>query len=206
MAHAVSRPTIFTPDKEKLHLFKWVNERGMSVEWAHGFLKQKDKYAPKLLKEKIKETFLKEALFFLNFHQNILQFPYVLRWGIRGSAGITRNYSVKSTYFIPLQLSLILQLQIFEHQVLIPFTEIGVSSWNIDFEEFTQVFPFWSIGTRISLSLFKRSLQYTFPNEYGIGDVGLIFELRNNISPPDYPDEEKGYFLRTFHAGVYFKF
>ena len=191
--------------KSSLVLFQWLNEPQFSSELAYIFLKQPKQYAPSLLAEKINQDFLKTTLF-LNFHQNIMQFPYMLKWGIRASTGLTRNEDNESIYFFPLSLSIILSLQIFKDQFITPFFEIGYSAWNIDFSELSEAFPFWSVGTIISLSLFKHSLRYTLPEEYGIQDMGIILEVRNNTSPFDFPDKTRGYFLHSLHAGIYLKF
>ena len=187
-------------------LFQWLNEQQLSFQWAYGFLKQKDKFAPVLLKERINNTFRNDTIIYLNFHQNILQFPYILKWGLKASAGLTLNKDNKQTYFFPLSLTMIVHLQIFKHQFIVPFFEMGYSTWNIDFSEFSDYFPVWHIGTTISLSLFKNSLRHTLPDEYGIQDIGIILEVRNHSSPTDLPDEKRGYFLHSLHTGLYFKF
>lgn len=192
--------------KESLTLFQWINEQEISLQWAYGFLKQKEKFAPTLLKKKITDDFKHDTIVYLNFHQNILQFPYILKWGLRASAGLTRNYDHNKTYFSPLSLSAIISLQIFKHQFIVPFFEIGYSAWSVDFSEFSKFFPIWGVGTSISLALFKKSLRHTLPDEYGIQDMGIIVEVRNHSSPMDLPEEKRGYFLHSVHTGIYFKF
>ncbi len=201
-----SKPSALMAYKESLILFQWRNEQEISIQWAYGFLKQKDRFAPSLLKEKITDKFKNDTMIYLNFHQNILQFPYILKWGLKGSAGLTRNYDHEKTYFFPLSLSIITSLQIFKEQLLVPFFEMGYSTWNIDFSEFSDFFPFWSLGASISLSLFKPSLRHTMPDEYGIRDIGIVVEVRNHSSPLDLPDKERGYFLHSLHTGIYFNF
>ena len=191
---------------EKLFLFQWVNEQQMSLQWAYAFLNQTDKFAPTLLQEKINESFRNESLIYFNFHQNIIQFPYILKWGLKASAGVTRNYDVDSTYFIPISLSAMVSFQIFKNQVIVPFFEIGYSFWNVDFSESSDFFPFWGVGADISLSVFKKSLRYTLPDEYGIKDIGLSLEFRSNSSPMDFSEEKRGYFSRSLHVGVYCRF
>ena len=193
-------------DRQKLILFQWVNEQQISLQWAYAFLKQTEKHAPDLLKEKIDDSFRNDILFYLNFHQNIIQFPYVLKWGLRASAGMTRNYSIGSTYFIPMSLSATISLQVFEKQIVVPFFEMGYSLWSVDFSESSDFFPFWSVGADISFSIFKSSLRYTLSDEYGIEDIGVSLEVRNHSSPMDFPDEKRGYFLHSLHAGIYCKF
>ena len=201
-----SKPSALMAYKESLILFQWRNEQEFSIQWAYGFLKQKDKFAPPLLKEKITDKFKNDTMIYLNFHQNILQFPYILKWGLKGSAGLTRNYDHEKTYFFPLSLSIITSLQIFKEQLIVPFFEMGYSTWNIDFSEFSEFFPFWSLGASVSLSLFKPSLRHTMPDEYGIRDIGIIVEVRNHSSPMDLPDKKRGYFLHSVHTGIYFSF
>lgn len=193
-------------DYQKLVLFQWVSEQQTSFQWAYAFLKQTEKHAPDLLKEKIGDSFRNDMLFYLNFHQNIIQFPYILKWGLRASAGMTRNYNIDSAYFIPMSLSVITSLQIFEKQIVVPFFEMGYSFWSVDFSESSDFFPFWSVGADISFSIFKSSLRYTLSDEYGIEDIGMSLEIRNNSSPTDFPDEKRGYFLHSLHVGVYCKF
>ncbi len=135
-----------------------------------------------------------------------MQFPYILKWGIRGSAGIVRNEDQDSLYFYPLSLSLITSLQIFKQQFFTPFFEIGYSVWNVDFSDFSDFFPFYGGGALISFSLFKNSLRHTLPDEYGIQDIGIIAEWKNHISPLDPPEEESPYFLHSLHVGVYLLF
>lgn len=193
--------------KEESHwvLFRWLNEQQASVQWAHGFLNEEQKYMPSPLAEEINDSFKNDMFWYLNFHYNLMQFPYVLKWGAKASAGFTRNYDVDSTYFFPLSLSVIFHLQVFKHQYITPFFELGYSTWNIDFsDEFSEFFPFWTVGTYISLSIFKRSLQYTLEDEYGIKDIGVVIDWRNHSSPFHF--EERAYFLRSVHAGIYCKF
>lgn len=214
--------------EDKLILFQWLNEQQVSLQWAGSNIAKKDfdspeGFAPALLKKEINfDTFANDRLFFLNFQQNIIQFPYVLKWGLRTNLGVAFNYDNEHKYFFPMSLSVILSLQIFKHQALIPFFEMGASTWNIGFytEKFTHAFPFWSIGTSISLALLKNSLRYTLPDEYGIKDIGVIMELRRYSSPlkwlnPWFDDSEKewpwtkenrGYFLTSFHVGIYCRF
>ena len=201
-----SKPSAFRAYKESLILFQWCNEQEFSLQWAYGFLKQKDKFAPSLLKEKITDKFKNDTMIYLNLHQNILQFPYILKWGLKASTGLTRNYDHEKTYFFPLSLSMIVSLQIFKDQLIVPFFEMGYSTWNTDFSEFSEFFPIWSLGTSISLSLFKASLRHTLPDEYGIQDIGIIMEVRNHSSPLNLPDKKRGYFLHSLHTGIYFKF
>ena len=191
-------------NKEKLILFQWLNEQHFSLQWAYGFFRQK--HTPPLLKVNINDTFLNQALFFFNFQQNIIQFPYILKWGLKVSTGITRNYDNDKIYFYPLHLSAITSLQIFKYQLIVPFFEMGYSTWNIDFSEFSEAFPVWSLGASVSWALFKQSLSYTLPDEYGIQDAGISLEIRNHSSSLDMPERDRGYFLRSIHVGIYFKF
>ena len=187
--------------------FSWLNEQEISFQWAYAFWDQKSRnqYAPSLLKKEVGKDFRDEVLLYLNFHQNIMQVPYILKWGLKASAGLARNYDIKGEYFIPLSLSLIFSFQFFKHQFLTPFFEMGFSSWNVGFSDrFTDLFPFWSAGLNISMSLFKKSLRYTFPEEYGIQDMGIQVELRNNLSPFD--NKNMDYFLHSLHVGLYFNF
>ena len=187
--------------------FKWLRENHISLEWAYGILDQEDKnlYAPPLLKEKISKNFKNEALLYLNFHRNIIRFPYVLDWGLRGSIGLARNYDIKSDYFFPLSLSGIISVRIYDHQAIIPFLEGGISSWNRNISsDFSEVFPFWNVGALLSLSLFKPALRYVFANDYGVQDIGFILEWKNHLSP--FQKEERGVFLKTFHLGLYCHF
>lgn len=201
-----SKPSTLMKYAESLILFQWFNEQQLSLQWAYGFLKQKDKFAPALLKERLNNTFGNDTIIYLNFHQNILQFPYILKWGLKASAGLTLNKDNKQTYFFPLSLSMIVHLQIFKNQFIVPFFEMGYSTWNIEFSEFSDFFPVWHIGTDISFSLFKNSLRYTLPDEYGIQDIGVTLEVRNHSSPTNMPKKKRGYFLHSLHTGIYFKF
>lgn len=186
-------------------LFRWLDEQQISAQWAYGFLNEEQKYMPSPLAEDINSSFKKDMFLYLNFHYNLLQFPYVLKWGAKASTGFTRNYDVDSTYFIPLSLSIIFHLQIFKYQYITPFFELGYSTWNIDFSnDFSEFFPFWNVGAYISLSIFKRSLRHTMEDEYGITDIGIVIDWRSYSSPFHF--EERAYFLRSFHAGIYFRF
>ena len=193
--------------KHQWLLFEWLNTNHISLEWAYGFLdhEQKDLYAPLLLKQKVTKSFKHEALIFLNFHHNIIQFPYILHWGLRGSMGLARNYDLQSDFFIPFNLSGILSLKITKHQPFVPFVEGGLSSWNRNLNNhFSAIFPYWTVGAFISLSLFKPSLRWTFPNDYGFKDLGFVVEWRNHVSP--FTKEKRGPFLRTLHVGLYMAF
>ncbi len=192
--------------RNSLVLFQWLNEQYASFQWAYGFLQEDNQYAPDLLKEKITEKFKNDTLLYLNFHQNIIQFPYVLKWGIRGSVGRTRNADFERSSFFPLSVSVITSLQIFKRQIIVPFFELGYSVWNVNFSDFSKWFPFYGAGMLISFSLFKNSLYHTLFDEYGIRDTGIIVELRNNASPLDFPEKDRGYFLRSLHLGVYLQF
>ena len=196
--------TLKREKEPKLKLFEFLNEQQFSFEWAYGFLQEK--YAPPLLKQKITQDFKNDTFFYLNFHQNIIKFPYVLKWGLRGSAGIVRNEDHESLYFYPLSLALITSLQIFEYQAIRPFFEIGYSAWNVDFSDFSDFFPFYGGGALISFSLFKNSLRHTLPDEYGIKDIGIIAEWKSHISPRDPPEDKSLYFLHSLHVGVYLVF
>ncbi len=187
-------------------LFRWLNEQNVSFQWAYAFLEQKNKYAPTLLKEKINENFKNDTFLYFNFYQNIFQLPAILKWGLKASAGFTRNEDVESLSFFPLSLSVITHLQVFRHQFIVPFFEMGYSIWNVDFSDFSQHFPFWGVGALISFSLFKPSLQYTLLDEYGIRDIGINLELRNQASPTSFFEKDRGYFLRSLHLGIYFHF
>ena len=181
--------------KNKWTLFKWLHTNHFSLEWAYGFLDQEDKnlYAPPLLKEKITKNFKHEALLFLNYHHDIIRFPYLLDWGLRGSVGMARSYDIKSDYFFPLSLSGIVSLRAWKHQPLVPFVEGGLSSWNLNFSsDFSKILPFWTVGAFVSLSLFKSSLRYTFANDYGVNDIGFVLEWRTHLSP--FQKEEKELF------------
>ena len=193
-------------DKSRLALFRWLNEQNISFQWAYAILEKKQKYAPTLLKEKINENFKNDTLLYLNFYQNVVQFPYVLKWGFKASAGFTRNEDIESLSFFPLSLSVITSLQLSKHQFIVPFFEMGYSIWTIDFSDFSQLFPFWGVGALISFSLFKPSLRHTMLDEYGIRDVGINMEFRNNSSPMEFFEKDRGYFLRSIHLGVYFHF
>ncbi len=185
-------------------LFEWLNTNQISLQWAYGFLdqEQKDLYSPPLLKKNITESFKHESLIFLNFHHNIIRFPYILHWGLRGGLGLARNYDLKSDFFVPLSLSGILSLKLTKHQPVVPFVEGGFSSWNRNLsDDFSDIFPYWTVGAFISLSLFKPSLTYTFPNDYGFKDLGFAVEWRNHVSP--FKKEKRGTFLRTLHVGLY---
>lgn len=200
-----TKKLIMKEEENQWILFRWLNENQISGQWAHGFLSEELKYIPSPLEEEINDSFKNDMFLYLNFHYNIMQFPYVLKWGAKASAGFTRNYDVESTYFIPMSLSIIFHLQIFNHQFLTPFFEIGYSTWNIDFsDEFSEFFPFWTVGGYLSLSIFKRSLQHTLKDEYGITDIGIVVDWRNSSSPFHF--EERAYFLRSLHAGIYFRF
>ena len=218
-------PLHLKEQKEKLILFQWLNEQQISLQWAGTNISQKDfvGFAPKLLKKEIHfDTFAYDRLFYLNFKQNIIQFPYILKWGLRASLAAAFNYDNEQKYFFPISISGVWSLQIFKYQALVPFFEMGFSTWNIDFytEKFTYSFPFWSIGVSLSLALLKNSLRYTLPDEYGIKDIGIVMELRRHSSPlkwlnPWFDDSKKewlwteknrGYFLTSFHAGIYCRF
>ncbi|MDE0118944.1 MAG: hypothetical protein OXM55_02920 [Bdellovibrionales bacterium] len=193
-------------NKSRWTLFKWLNEQNISLQWAYAFLEKENKYAPKLLKEKINKNFKNDSLLYFNFYQNIFQLPYIFKWGLKASAGFTRNEDVASLSFFPLSLSVITHLQIFRHQFILPFFEMGYSIWNVDYSDFSTLFPFWGAGALISFSLFKPSLQYTLLDEYGIKDIGINLELRNNSSPMSFFTKDRGYFFRSFHLGIYFHF
>ena len=155
-----------------------------------------------MLKEKITKNFKNESLLYLNFHRDIIRFPYVLDWGLRGSIGLARSYDLKSDYFFPLSLSGIVSLRVWKHQPVVPFVEGGFSSWNINISsDFSDILPFWTVGAFVSLSLFKPSLRYTFANDYGVKDIGFVLEWRNHFSP--FQKTERGPFLKTIHVGVY---
>ncbi len=218
----------FMSQKETLILFQWLNEQQISLQWAGANITKKDfnskeGFAPELLKKEIHfDTFANDRLFYLNFQQNIIQFPYILKWGLRASLGVAFNYDNDRKYFFPMSASGIWSLQIFKHQIIIPFFEMGFSTWNINsyLEEFTPLFPFWGVGASISLALFKNSLRYTLPDEYGIKDLGIILEFRRHSSPLKWlnpwfnsekkewlwPEEKRGYFFDSFHAGIYCRF
>ena len=189
-----------------LTLFQWANEQEISLQWAYGFLENPDVHAPALLQKTINSSFKNDTFIYLNFHQNFIQFPYIFKWGIRGSAGLTRNYDHQSDYFIPVSVSAVLSLWIFKTQHLTPFVEMGVSGWSVNLSETSDVFPFYGGGVALSLALFKPSLRYTMPEEYGIRDIGFIIEVRNHLSPFDHPEEKTGAFMLSLHAGLYFRF
>lgn len=191
--------------KMDLKLFKSLDESTLSVGGIRSFFKSEYNYAPILLKNKINDTFLKKFMYF-NIHTNLFQFPYIIKWGIKLSSGLSRNYDLKSTYFIPLSLSVILNFQLFKHQFITPFLEVGYSTWNINFSEYSNVFPFWSAGSLISLSLFKKSLRYTLLDEYSIKDLGFIVQLKNSLNATTSSKNKLKYFLHSLHIGIYFKF
>ena len=193
-------------DKKGAPLFHWLNEQNISLQWAYAFLEPENKYAPTLLKEKINENFKNDTILYLNFYQNIFQFAYILKWGVKASAGFTRNEDVESLSFFPLSVSVISQLQIFRHQFIVPFFEMGYSMWNVDFSDFSKLFPFWGVGALVSFSLLKPSLKHTLLDEYGIKDIGINVEMRNNSSPMSFFTKDRGYFFRSFHLGIYFHF
>ena len=190
---------------KKWVLFDWLSRNHLSLEWAYGVLKDKDLYAPPLLQEKITKNFKNEALLYLNFHRDIIRFPYILDWGLKASMGLARSYDLKSDYFFPLSFSMIVSMRIKKHQPVVPFAEGGFSSWNINMSgDFSDIFPFWTVGAFVSFSLFKPSLQYMFVNDYGVHDIGFALEWRNHLSP--FKQEERGLFLKTFHLGFYCHF
>ena len=200
-----TKKLIMKKEESRWILFRWLNEQQISAQWAHGFLNEEQKYMPSPLAEDINDSFKNDMFWYLNFHYNIMQFPYVLKWGAKASTGFTRNYDIDSTYFIPMSLSIIFHLQIFNHQYITPFFELGYSTWNINFSnDFSEFFPFWTVGTYISLSIFKRSLQHTLEDEYGIKDIGVVVDWRNHSSPFSF--EERAYFIRSLHVGIYCKF
>ena len=200
------KKTSSSKTSQKWILFEWLSENHISLEWAYAFLDMADKelYAPALLKEKVTKSFKNEALLYLNFHRNIIRFPYVLDGGLKASIGVARSYDLKSDYFFPLSLSAIVSLRIWKHQFIVPFLEGGFSSWNINVSgDFSDIFPFWTVGAFVSFSLFKPSLRYIFANDYGVQDIGFIGEWRNHLSPFK---KERGAFLRTLHLGLYVHF
>ena len=202
------KKTSSSKTKKAWVLFEWLSENHISLEWAYAFLDPADKdlYAPALLKEKITNSFKNEALLYFNFHRNIIRFPYVLDGGLKASIGLARSYDLKSDYFFPLSLSAIMSLRIWKHQFIVPFLEGGFSSWNINVSgDFSDIFPFWTVGAFVSLSLFKPSLRYIFANDYGVQDIGFIGEWRNHLSPFK-KEDKRGAFLRTLHLGLYVHF
>jgi len=201
------KKTKFSTKEERYNwvLFQWLNEQHISFEWAYGFLTENKSLLPKLLQENINDSFKNDVIFYANFHQDIFQFPYWIKWGLRASAGITRNGDLESLYFYPMSLSTIFSLQVLKHQFVIPFFEAGYSIWNVNFEDFSEPSFFWTLGTHISLSLFKPSFKNILINDYGIIDTGFIVELKHLLSPLDHKEED-GTFFQTLHIGLFFHF
>ena len=189
---------------QKWNLFQWLYLMEVSIQWSYAVFNENSNFIHDDLKEHVEmDKFLKKALFFSHFHIDLIQFPYVLSWGLKLGAGLSRNYDIRSYYFIPLSFSLIYHIRAIKE--LLPFVELGFSSWNIDFSNvFSEFYFFWSVGGKISFSLFKKSLRYTMPSDYGIYDIGMITELRFH-SGKQYQGETQN-FLKTFHVGLYLTF
>ena len=175
--------------------FNWLNQVGFSIQGA-GTLNIDREKAPKLIQKSVNKSFLRNFLFF-NVQYYFLQFPSFLRWSVKASTGLTRNYDTQSTKFIPLSISGVLHIRIIN--AVVPFIEWGYSLWNIDFSEFSSTFSYWGTGINISFSLFKPSLKYTLPDEYKINDMGIIVESR-------WSNYKEHSFLDTVHGGLYLRF
>ena len=172
-----------------------LNHVQVSVQWAK-VLSWSENKTPSLLKASINESFLEHFLF-LNLQYHILKWPGFLKWGLKTSAGLGRNYDVQSKHFTPLSLGAVIYVYLIDS--IAPFVEWGYALWSVDFNEFSSVFPYLSAGLNISFNLLKPSLKYTLSDEYGIDDIGLSVESRWLFY--------KNYqFMHTIHAGLYLRF
>ena len=67
-------------------------KQNISFEYAQGFFTKETQDYPKLIKEKESSTLFydnnsKNHSFYFNLQQDLFQFPYILNWGVRVSAG-----------------------------------------------------------------------------------------------------------------------
>ena len=174
---------------------KWPHQIEFSIQGAGTLSLTKEK-APQFIQENINNSFLRNHLF-LNLQYYLFQIPSFLKWSLKASAGLTRNYDIQSTKFIPLSVGGALHINLIKS--LIPFVEVGYSVWSIDFQKFSSHFFYYGTGLNISFSLFKPSLKYTLPDEYKVNDMGLLLESRWSIY-------KTSQFIHTLHGGLYLRF
>ena len=172
----------FTPDK--IVTFSW----GRAID----FYSQK---TPPLPANQISSQDVKNLLS-AGFSYNFLKTPLFLKWGLKARAGFSLNPDPKSSYLAPLSLTGIVHFQAFKP--IIPFLSAGVSQWLINFKSLSERSFHLSLGARISLSLFKPSLQYTLLDDYGLNDMGITLESLWRF----YKNSQ---FMHSFHAGFYLK-
>ena len=185
-------------DNHSLPLFKWLDQQQISFQWGTLLSKETDNKNSSSTKTKnTAHSFSDDSILYLSWHRNILQFPYILKWGVKGNLEwIYQKGDVWDS--LKLFLSSIITLQLIDPQYVVPFVEIGALTENVDFSTIT---PFWSAGVLLSFAILKTSLVYTLPDEYGIHDMGVILELKTHKSLMDGKD-----FLRYFHIGAYLLF
>ena len=143
-------------------------------------------------------SFFKDSLIYFNWQKNLIQFPYIFKWGIKGHLGWNYN-EADAEPLINIALSSITTLQFMNPQFIVPFIEIGASTWNTDFDHFSDISFFWGSGILLSMALLKPSLSYTLPDEYNLHDLGFLLQFVQQYEAIDH----SSYF---FHFGIYLIF
>ena len=197
-------------------LFQWLKEQGLSFEWSTVLSEDPQKGMPPLLQEyrfqpfrpgdkkkPVKKShtpfFLEDSLLHFNYWRPLIQFPRVLKWGLRSSVGWTQ---AEGQNLFSLSLSGLLSLHVLPFSFIVPFVEGGGRVWNRNFvQAFSRLNPFYSLGAFVSLSILKPSLRHTLWSEYSIRDMGLVGELQTH-----YTFKHSRPFIRLLHLGVYFHF
>jgi len=183
-------------EEQESKLFQWLDQHQLSVQW--GVASSEDEGSTI-------DSFLYDSLIYLNWHRNILQFPYVLKWGVKGHFGWNYNKGENEKRLINVSLSSITTLQIINPQYVVPFLELGASTWNVSFDHFSDISFFWGAGVLFSLSIFKPSLSYTLPDEYNLMDIGFLLQFVQQYTSfrnQTYIEDPVYY----FHLALYFIF
>ena len=187
----------------KWELFSWEILNKFNLEWASILgPKSYPNAAPRALQNAFNPEKLLGFFLHFNYQMDAIKFPYFLKWGIRTDIGITRNYTVKKTFFLPLSLSVIHTLEVLKPQYIYPFFELGMSSWwtiEKTKKEFSELFFFWKAGLILSFSIFNKALSYSLPEDYGIQDFGIEIGYKSL-------GYREGMFLNTLHIATFLQF
>ncbi len=158
-------------NKELFTGFRVSYENHLSASFARSYQKEN---ASIIVHNQDSNDFFNRKFAQLHYQHNVVHFISTVKLGYEAQTGITMQYNNASPLIIPISFGLIYSISNVYLPYIVPFISGGYSIWNIQLSEWSKPMAYWSTGVKISFGLFKSSLNYTLPDEYGLQDMGAI--------------------------------